>query len=192
MSLGTLAVRIVVGGFFIGHGTQKLFGWFGGGGRDVTADTMEKLDMEPALPNAVAAGATEAGCGAMIVAGLGTPLASAGLIATMLTAIRTVHWKNGPWNSNGGWEYNATVIATLVALTDNGPGRLSLDAALGQMRSGPRWALGALALGAVASTVVVEFGRRAAARKVTAQPAPHGQSASGAATSDTGAFDPSI
>jgi putative oxidoreductase len=37
MKIGRLLVRLVVGGLFIGHGTQKLFAWFGGPG-DLSAD----------------------------------------------------------------------------------------------------------------------------------------------------------
>lgn len=168
MSLGKLAVRVVVGGLFIGHGTQKLKGWFGGPGLSGTDKMMESLEMEPARANSIAAGATETIGGALVVAGLATPVAAAGLIGTMLTAIRKVHGKNGPWNSGGGWEYNAVLIATLAALADEGPGRLSIDAAMGRERTGAKWGAFALAAGAAASALIVELGRRAA-RKGDAQ-----------------------
>jgi len=29
MSVGTLAARVVIGGLFMGHGTQNLNGWYG-------------------------------------------------------------------------------------------------------------------------------------------------------------------
>ena len=164
MNVGKLALRIVIGGLFIGHGTQKLLGWFGGSGLEGTDKTMEALDMQPARRNSIASGMTEAGCGALLVVGLGTPFAVAGLIGIMITAVRKVHWKNGPWNSNGGWEYNAVIIAALTALADSGPGPVSLDAALGRERSGSRWALAALALGAAGSTAAIELGRRATRR----------------------------
>jgi putative oxidoreductase len=159
-----LAFRVVLGGLFIGHGTQKLFGWFGGGGLDGTTAMMEKLELHPPRRNAVLSGVTEAGCGALLVAGAATPLAATGLVATMLTAIRTVHGKNGPWNSNRGWEFNAVIIASLLALTESGPGRLSLDAAVGRGRGGTRLAIGVLAAGAAASTAIVELGRWRARR----------------------------
>jgi putative oxidoreductase len=71
-----------------------------------------------------------------------------------------VHLPNGIWAANGGWEYNAMLIAALVVLAEEGPGELSLDAALGLDDPGPAWGLAALALGAAASTAVIELGRR--------------------------------
>ena len=159
-----LAFRVVLGGLFIGHGTQKLFGWFGGVGLDGTEKMMEHLDLHPPRRNAVLSGATEAGCGALLVAGAATPLAATGLVATMATAIRTVHGKNGPWNANRGWELNAIIIAALGMLVESGPGKLSVDAAVGRARGGTGLAIGVLAAGAAASTVIVELGRWVARR----------------------------
>jgi putative oxidoreductase len=160
MNAGRLIVRVVVGGLFFGHGMQKLAGWFGGSGLEGTDKMMDALDIQPARPNAVASGATEAVGGALLMAGLATPLAATGLMATMITAIRKVHLKNGPWNSNRGWEYNAVLIASLFALVESGPGRVSLDSALGRVRSGFGYAVAALAAAAGASVVVTEVGRR--------------------------------
>jgi putative oxidoreductase len=162
MKIGRLVVRAVVGGLFIGHGTQKLFGWFGGPGLSGTEQTMEKLRLQPARYNALAAGAGEAVGGALLVAGLATPVAAASLIGVMITAMRTVHVQNGPWNSSGGYEYNLVLIAALLGLVDGGPGELSIDRAFGLHDTGPAWALGALALGAGASTLTIELGHRQA------------------------------
>jgi putative oxidoreductase len=159
MKIGRLIVRLVVGGLFIGHGTQKLFGWFDGPGPDGTEQMMHGLDMHPARSNALAAGATETAGGALLAAGLATPLAAAGLIGIMITAIRKVHAANGPWNTKGGYEYNLVLIATLLALVDGGPGELSADRALGIHDTGPAWALAALGLGAAASALTIELSR---------------------------------
>ncbi len=164
MKIGRLLLRLAVGGFFVGHGTQKLFGWFGGNGLDATAQGFEQLGLRPGRPNAIAAGAAEAGGGALLAAGLATPLAASVLSATMMTAIKTVHAKNGPWLNNGGYEYNVVLIAAALALAEVGPGALSLDAALGRERSGPGWALAALLTGALGA-----LGAHLAA---AAQPAP--------------------
>jgi putative oxidoreductase len=149
MKIGRLLLRMVVGGLFVGHGTQKLFGWFGGAGLDTTAQGFEHLGLRPGKPNAIAAGAAEAGGGALLALGLETPFAASVLTATMLTAIHRVHAKNGPWVTNGGYEYNLVLIAAALALAEVGPGPLSLDAARGRERSGSHWALAALAAGAV-------------------------------------------
>ena len=163
MDVGRLVGRAVIGGLFVGHGTQKLFGWFGGPGIEGTEQMMGALEMHPPRANAYAAGLTEAAGGALLVAGAATPLAGASLIGTMFTAIRKVHQPNGPWNAQGGWEYNAVLVAALLALIDGGPGDLSVDAALGREEWGPGWALAGLGVGAVASAAAMTIGRQVAA-----------------------------
>jgi putative oxidoreductase len=139
MKIGRLILRLVVGGLFVGHGTQKLFGWFGGNGLDATAQGFEHLGLRPGRQNAIAAGAAEAGGGALLAAGLATPLASSVLIATMLTAIHRVHAKNGPWAGDGGYEYNLVLIAAALALAEVGPGALPRTAATPTSGSRSRW-----------------------------------------------------
>jgi putative oxidoreductase len=148
MKIGRLLLRILVGGFFVGHGTQKLFGWFGGHGLEATAKGFEQIGLKPGKAHATAAGLAEAGGGAALLAGAETPLAAAAITATMITAIKTVHLKSGPWASNGGYEYNAVLIAVVLALAELGPGPISIDALLGRERSGTGWALAAACAGA--------------------------------------------
>jgi putative oxidoreductase len=181
MKIGRLLLRLVVGGLFVGHGVQKLFGWFDGPGLDTTAQGFEHLGLRPARPNAIAAGAAEAGGGALLAAGLETPFAASVLVATMLTAIHRVHAKNGPWVTNGGYEYNLVLIAAALALAEVGPGALSLDAARGRERSGSGWALAALvtgALGAIGSYAIA-----------AAQPAPSEASAEQASNGEPASAD---
>jgi putative oxidoreductase len=161
MKPGRLIARIVIGGLFVGHGTQKWFGWFGGPGLDGASKSMESLGLRPGHRNAVAASASETIGGAMLAAGALTPLAATTLIATMITAIRTAHLKNGPWASKGGYEYNLVLIAGILALVEGGPGAFSVDGALGLHETGTRWTLAALAAGAIGSTLAIEAGRRA-------------------------------
>jgi len=187
VDVGRLAARAVIGGLFIGHGTQKLFGWFDGPGIAGTEGMMTALGMHPTKPNAYAAGLSETVGGTLLVAGAATPLAAAALTGTMITAIRKVHLANGPWAAKGGWEYNAVLIAAVLALTDSGPGVFSLDDALGLRITGSRWALGALALGAAASTAAIVSGQKQAPA-VTAAPAGAGGEVA-AATGET-AGDP--
>jgi len=177
-----LFLRLTIGGLFVGHGTQKLFGWFGGHGLDGTGQFFESLGMRPGRRNALAAGVAEAGGGAALALGLATPLAASALTATMLTAINRVHAKNGPWVSQGGYEYNLVLIAAVLALTEIGPGKLSLDAALGSERSGAGWALAAAAAGvggAVGAHLAAESQSTSpAAPMPTTTPTPAGDPAS--------------
>jgi putative oxidoreductase len=139
-----LVLRLTIGGLFVGHGAQKLFGWFDGGGLSETARTFEKLGLRPGRVHAAAAGAAEIGGGALLAAGAATPLAAATLTATMITAVDRVHLRNGPWVTNGGYEYNLVLTAAALALAETGPGPLSLGH---REHSGPFWALWALAAG---------------------------------------------
>ncbi|MFZ0388504.1 MAG: DoxX family protein [Solirubrobacteraceae bacterium] len=149
MKLGRLFLRAVVGGYFFGHGTQKLFGWFGGHGLGATASMFESLGLRPGKLHATAAGMAEAGGGTALLLGAAYPLPSSVLIATMITAIQRVHLPNGPWVTDQGYEYNLVLIAAALALAETGPGTPSVDSALGIKRSGSKWALLALLLGAL-------------------------------------------
>jgi putative oxidoreductase len=180
MKLGLTLLRTIVGALFVGHGTQKLFGWFGGHGPDATGQFFESLGMKPGRRHAMAAGASEAGGGALIALGLFTPAAAAAIIGTMATAIRTVHIKNGPWVTNGGYEYNAALIAIMIALADLGPGEFSLDHALGIEVKGPLVALTAAAGGVAAATYMTTrstTGEPSGAGDVAGDPAAAGQPA---------------
>jgi putative oxidoreductase len=155
MKLGLLVIRVILGALFVGHGTQKLFGWFGGHGIEGTAGFMEALGLRPGRDHAIAAGVAEAGGGALLTAGLATPVAAAAITGSMATAVRTVHAPKGPWIAEGGYEYNLVIVATLLAIVDVGPGDLSLDHALGTERRGPFWAVAAVAAGIGASHAVL-------------------------------------
>ena len=148
MKIGRLLLRVAVGGFFIGHGTQKLFGWSGGGGLKNQASQFDNMGLKPGIVHASAAGAAETLGGAGLLLGYRTPLASAGIVSVMLTAINRVHLKNGPWAHKGGYEYNVVLAAAAVSLAESGPGGLSLDALRGKEKSGARWGLFSLVLGA--------------------------------------------
>ncbi len=158
MRLGLLGLRITVGGFFVGHGTQKLFGWFGGHGLEATSQAFEQLGLRPGRPNAIAAGVAEAGGGALLASGRANPLAASVLTATMLTAIRRVHAKNGPWVTNGGYEYNVVLIAAALALAAPNTGRRGES----EQRSDWAWTLAALLAG-LAGAAGAEFAVKQAA-----------------------------
>jgi putative oxidoreductase len=170
MRIGRFLLRVTLGGLFVGHGTQKLKGWFGGRGLEATANMFDSLGLRPGRRNAIAAGAAEAGGGAALALGLATPLAAAALIAAMLTAINRVHLKNGPWISNQGYEYNLILICAAALLAELGPGPVSLDHLLGTERSGPGWGLAALTVGGAGAYAVHQLARTASATEPAAEP----------------------
>jgi putative oxidoreductase len=149
---------LTVGGTFFVHGTQKLFGWFDGYGPDGTGQFFESLGLRPGRRNAIAAGATEAGGGALVALGLATPAAAAGLSAVMITALRTAVWNEGFKPATG--EHEVLLAAAALALTETGPGPLSLDSALGLERRGPGWTFAALGAGAAGAAAAISMGRR--------------------------------
>ena len=126
--LGLLIVRLIIGGLFLAHGAQKLFGWFGGAGLSGTAGWLESVDVKPGFFMAMMVGLIELIGGLMLAIGLFAPLAAALLAITMLCAIVKVHWRNGLWNTDNGYEYNIVLIAILAAIVLTGPGELAVDA----------------------------------------------------------------
>jgi putative oxidoreductase len=147
MKLGVTVLRAALGAVFFAHGTQKLFGWFGGPGLKNAAQAFDSMGLKPGKRTALAAGTAEAGSGTLFALGLMMPVASAAAIGVMGQAVRTVHWKKGFFASEGGYEFNMTLTAAAMALADVGPGRWSLDEKLGIRMSGPVWALAALGAG---------------------------------------------
>jgi putative oxidoreductase len=160
MPTGRLLLRGTVGGLLLGHGLQKLNGSFGGGGLEATEQAMGALGLHPAKQQALAAALSETIGGALTAAGFLSPLGPAMITGTMLVAIKKVHLKNGVWVTEGGFEYNATIIAAALALATGGPGALSLDGLFRRQRSGLRWGVIALALGAAGAMVTVNLADR--------------------------------
>jgi putative oxidoreductase len=154
MAYGLLLLRVVAGLTIAAHGTQKLFGWFGGGGLKGTADSFGGLGFRPATLMALLAGVAETS-GVVFAVGFLTPLAALGMATVMLNAIESVHWKNGFFAGKGGYEFNLQLLAIAVGVTAAGPGRFSLDRALGwnDNLSGLWWGVGVLVAAAVISVV---------------------------------------
>jgi putative oxidoreductase len=183
MRLGATAFRLVVGPLFIGHGTQKLFGWFGGHGLEATGSFFESLGLRPGKRHATAAGAAETLAGVLLTLGFLTPVGATLVTATMVSAIRHAHIKNGPWATEGGYEYNLTLIAAMIALTEAGPGTPSVDEALFPELKGTRLAALQLAAGVAGSYLTsgplneAEGGEDQGAAENAGDPASNGSSA---------------
>jgi putative oxidoreductase len=171
MSYGILLLRVVLGSIMMAHGAQKLFGWFGGGGPRGTAGSFAQLRFRAPLMMALAAGVAEFGGGLLIATGLMTPLAALAIAVVMLNAIGTVHWRNGFWNTAGGYEFNLLVYAAAVAIAATGAARFSFDNLLGWADniSGLWWGVGVLGLSALASAVTLTVGRRRSPAQTSAE-----------------------
>ena len=156
-----ILLRLVVGLALAAHGSQKLFGSFGGGGTAGTRGFFAGVGFRTPLAMAFIAGISELGGGLLFAFGLVTPFAALALTVVMLNAIGTVHWKKGFFNSAGGYEYNVLIIATTLAVTAAGPGRFSLDHAFGWAGniSGPWSALAIVVLAPMIALVTLTLGR---------------------------------
>jgi len=139
MSIGLLILRLVVGLGLAAHGTQKLFGWFGGYGISGTGQFLEQLGFRPGRLQAAIAGGTELVGGLFLAVGFLTPAAAAAIVAVMLVAAVSVHVKAGYFAQNGGYEYTLLLGGAALTLAFTGPGTLSLDYALGLAWSGVAW-----------------------------------------------------
>jgi putative oxidoreductase len=131
MDLALLVLRLVIGLALAAHGSQKLFGWFGGGGMKGTHGFIDMLGFRPARFWAPVVAVGEFGGGLLMALGLLNPIGPLAVIGAMLTATWTAHWSKGFWNRDGGYELPLTNIAVAVAVALAGPGRWSLDSFFG-------------------------------------------------------------
>ena len=127
MDIAFLIVRLILGLSFMAHGSQKLFGWFGGGGITGTGDFFAGLGFRPAKAFAAAAAVGETLGGFLTLIGAGGALGPVLIVIVMLTAIGSVHYKKGFFVGGGGWELNSAYIAAAVAVAFAGNGLYSVD-----------------------------------------------------------------
>ncbi|PFP31122.1 oxidoreductase [Bacillus sp. AFS073361] len=130
INIGLLVIRLVIGLLFVGHGAQKLFGWFGGYGLKGTGGWFESIGMKPGVTMALFAGLAELIGGLLFALGLLTPLAGIIIAGTMVMSIVKVHAPNGLWATANGYEYNLTLLAVAIGVALIGPGQYALDAIL--------------------------------------------------------------
>ncbi len=131
VDFGLLVLRVIVGGLIAAHGSQKLFGLWGGPGVKGTQGMMQHLNIWPPHIWAWVAIAGEFGGGLLTVLGFMSPLGPLMMVGQMLMAISKVHWTKGFWNTKGGFEFPFTLMTIGVALGLTGPGRYSVDRAIG-------------------------------------------------------------
>jgi putative oxidoreductase len=137
VAAGLLVIRLGLGGMLAVHGLNKVLG---AGGLAGTARWFEGLGLRPGWLHARLAAGTEIGAGLLMACGLAFPLAGAAFIGLMTVAAVTDHRGKGFFVFKGGWEYVALIGVIAAALVSTGPGRYSLDAALGWQLAGPAWA----------------------------------------------------
>jgi putative oxidoreductase len=162
MSYGLLLLRVVLGSIMAAHGAQKLFGWWGGPGMSGTAGMCSSLAYRSPFLMACGLALAEFGGGLSLAAGLLTPLGALAVTVVMLNAVYLIHWPKGFFSGNGGYEFNLLIAASAIALVAAGPGRFSIDRAIGwdDNITGPWWALGAAAVAIVVAFLTLTAGRK--------------------------------
>ncbi|MER5616334.1 DoxX family protein [Streptomyces sp. NPDC002215] len=154
---GLLLVRITFGLLMAGHGSQKLFGIFGGEGLDATGRGFAALGYRPGVVYAAIGGGSEFLGGLGLALGLFTPLAAAALIGVMINAMATVTAAHGLWETEGGVEYNVCIAVVALAVAAIGPGRFALDRPFRWGRGGWLEAAFALFVGGIGAAVVLSL-----------------------------------
>jgi putative oxidoreductase len=167
LSTGLLLARLILGTMLAAHGSQKLFGWFGGYGLAGTGGFFEQLGFRPGRAFAAAAAVSEITAGVLIVLGFLGPIGPALMLSVMIVAAVSVHWKQGLFATTNGIEVPLLYGTAGLALALTGPGSYSLDAVLGLNRlwtPGFEWA----AIGAGVLAAVVNLAMRRLAPSVSA------------------------
>jgi putative oxidoreductase len=163
INIGLLLLRLGLAGLLFGHATQKLFGWFRGGGPTGAGALFETWGFRPGPALAIVAGACELVGTASIALGFITVGGCAVLIGTMIVAASPAA-HNGLWAHLGGNEVPVVYAFLAVVLAFTGPGRYSLDHAFGLTAlAGLGWSVAAVAVGVVAAIPML-LRRRAALR----------------------------
>jgi putative oxidoreductase len=169
VSIGLLVFRIVIGLSIAAHGSQKLFGWFGGHGLAGTGGFFEMIGFKPGRIFALAAGATEVASGLLIALGFLGPIGPALMLSVMIVAALSVHWKNGFFTQSNGIEITLLFGVSAIALAFTGFGAFSIDAVTGlETFFTPAEAIAALLLGVVGAIANLSFRRQHAATPSTA------------------------
>jgi putative oxidoreductase len=174
-----LILRGTLGGLMVGHGAQKLFGILEGPGLKGTAGMMEHLGLRPGERWALAAALSEFGGGMLTALGLLNPIGPIGIISSMVMATGTAHWGKPIWVTAGGAELPVINIAAATAVAIAGPGKYSLDHALGIRMPKPVAALSAFTAGTLIAYGLANRSMAAAAQQAE-EPAPQEQQSASA------------
>ncbi len=166
-NVGLLVLRIGLGLTIAAHGSQKLFGWYGGSRIAGFSASLARMGLKPAAFWAWTAGLSEFGGGLLVGLGLLSPFGAFAVMGAMSMAIWLVHRPKGFWNKNGGIEFPLTIWVGALALSLTGPGATSLDSMLGLHLPEPAaWIAGAIAL-------VLSVGAALGSRNLPAQRPQH-------------------
>jgi putative oxidoreductase len=131
MNTALLILRLVLGLAMAAHGSQKLFGWFGGPGLTGFGSFLESIGFRPGIRFALVAGFIELSSGLLVALGLAGPIGPALMVSVMIVAAITVHLGHGFFVSTNGIELPVLYLTGAIALAFTGAGQYSLDYVFG-------------------------------------------------------------
>lgn len=166
-ALTLFVLRAALGLIVAAHGSQKLFGWFGGNGFAGTTGWIASQGFKPAWFWALLGALGEFAGGLLLAFGLLSPLGALAIFAAMLMAVLKFHWSNGFWGTKGGYEYPLVLGILAVVLGLAGPGSYSLDALIGFTLSTPLFLVG-LVLAALVVVVGLVTSRKSSSQQAAA------------------------
>jgi putative oxidoreductase len=126
LDIGLLVLRLVIGGTFVAHSAQKLFGLWGGPGIDGFAQYLGTFGFTQTSLLSWVTGVGELVGGALLIIGLFTPIGAAAVLAVAANVVY-LKWNAGFFDPPVGFEREALLAAGAFALLFTGPGRVSLD-----------------------------------------------------------------
>lgn len=120
-------LRLALGAIFFAHGAQKIFGVWGGKGLSIWMAGNAPFNLQPAWAWLTAAAFAEFVGGLMVMLGFFTRIGAFLIACVMGVAMTGVHWKNGFFLTNGGFEYTLALLAMALTLLIAGGGNGSVD-----------------------------------------------------------------
>ena len=153
LDFGLLVLRLVVGGLLVGHGLQKLFGWFQGPGMDGAKEMLVGFGFTKSTDIlAWVLAVSETAGGALLILGLFTPIAASAALGVLASAI-AVKFNGENWA--GGAETEIALAGGAFALLFTGPGRVALDKPTHWFRKAPAYGFVFLLISAAATLVML-------------------------------------
>lgn len=125
-------LRIVFGLILMAHGSQKLFGLFGGMGMTANAQLFDKLGYGPGMFWGNLVGCTEFFGGLLLAIGLWTRPAALAVVIFMINAVYFTSMRGGFFWTKGGSEYSLLIGFVALLFLIRGAGAWSLDERIGR------------------------------------------------------------
>jgi putative oxidoreductase len=155
LDVALLLLRLILAATIGAHGLIKVFGFLGGPGLTSFAQVLHGYGFTRGITLlSWVTGLTEVGASVMLVLGLATPLAAAGVLGVQLSVVWAKHGGGFFEGAGTGFEFELTLVVIALVLLLAGAGRLSLDARTPWGRSPLFFGLAGLLVAILASIAI--------------------------------------